>query len=220
MLSTWRPIPGCCWQPRRCLSKISPMSVCQRPPNHHRIRDGSFIPTSGHHRGKPGLPSWAMSCHPSVQSCPTGARHLQSIEVPWSRRPASNGRTKPPAMRRAPGGRVRARLHLAGEELLGAIAIEMAQHIQKNLRDARSELRAIEQRRHAVEAQCAAANGTLERLNRFRPEIRGSYQCPKCWGEKEIQSSLSKIGGTSFTTFSDVVAAALRPLCRFDRTRN
>ncbi len=60
-----------------------------------------------------------------------------------------------------------------------------------------AELLAIEQRRIETEAELKAARLARTRLLDFRPRLEHGYQCPHCWIENEMQSTLRSVPSTT-----------------------
>jgi hypothetical protein len=58
------------------------------------------------------------------------------------------------------------------------------------------ELAGIKARKAEIEAHLHSTTLRRKRLARFRPEIGGSLQCPRCWVDRETRSSLTEALGT------------------------
>jgi hypothetical protein len=83
---------------------------------------------------------------------------------------------------------------------------QIARNVTKRARARVSSLQAdlaeIEARMARVETVLNTARLSPERLSNFQPQLGGKYQCPSCWIENEVQSSLrliqSDTGGDLF----------------------
>jgi hypothetical protein len=75
-------------------------------------------------------------------------------------------------------------------------AAEILGRRQGDARVAESVLRSIKRQQIELEAAIHNVNLAQQRLVHFQPEIDGRLQCPRCWIENELRSSLTKIRGT------------------------
>jgi hypothetical protein len=75
-------------------------------------------------------------------------------------------------------------------------AAEILGRQQADARVAESVLRSIRRQQIELEATIHNVNLAQQRLVHFQPEIDGRLQCPRCWIENELRSSLTKIRGT------------------------
>jgi transposase-like protein len=79
------------------------------------------------------------------------------------------------------------------------IATELAMDAKDDLADLQRKLSAIETAKVEIEARLHIANHALERLSSF-VSIRGNdLQCPRCWINTEVISSLQPAGGGDST---------------------
>jgi hypothetical protein len=58
------------------------------------------------------------------------------------------------------------------------------------------ELADITARKAEIEAHLRSTTVLQERLARFQPETTEGLQCPRCWVDREMRSSLAKASGT------------------------
>jgi transposase-like protein len=75
------------------------------------------------------------------------------------------------------------------------IATELAMDAKDDLADLQRKLSAIKTAKVEIEARLHIANHALDRLSSF-VSIRGNdLQCPRCWINTEVISSLQPVGG-------------------------
>ena len=75
-------------------------------------------------------------------------------------------------------------------------AAEIVGRRQADGRVAQSVLLSVRRQQGELEAEIHAVRLARERFACFQPEIDGRLQCPRCWIENELRSSLTKIRGT------------------------
>jgi hypothetical protein len=79
-------------------------------------------------------------------------------------------------------------------------AAEIERHAKQRSAYLKHELAEVESRKAGIEAHLHSAMLLQERLARFQPEIDGKLQCPRCWVDREMQSSLTNALGTEKDT--------------------
>lgn len=57
----------------------------------------------------------------------------------------------------------------------------------------KADLKEIEARKLAIDAELERAQGAAKRRLNFQPRIGTKYQCPRCWVLRSVNSSLSAI---------------------------
>jgi hypothetical protein len=72
-------------------------------------------------------------------------------------------------------------------------AAEIGRRAKQRLVSLKHELAEVESRKAGIEAHLHSATLLQKRLARFRPEIEGKLQCPRCWVDREMQSSLTDV---------------------------
>lgn len=82
---------------------------------------------------------------------------------------------------------------IAGE--LHKIAIEAAEGAKARSLNLKQEYLESERQLRAKKAALDLLDSASERLAGFQPAINGDYQCPICWGEEGIRSSLKGMRG-------------------------
>ena len=75
-------------------------------------------------------------------------------------------------------------------------AAEIGRHAEQRSVYLKHELAELMARKAEIEAHLHSATVLEERLARFQPEISGSLQCPRCWVDREMRSSLIRAPGT------------------------
>jgi hypothetical protein len=75
-------------------------------------------------------------------------------------------------------------------------AAEIGRHAEQRSVFLKHELADITARKAEIEAHLHSTTVLQERLASFQPEIGGSLQCPRCWVDRETQSSLTRAPGT------------------------
>jgi hypothetical protein len=75
-------------------------------------------------------------------------------------------------------------------------AAEIGRHAKKRSIFLKHELADIKTRKAEIEAHLHSATLLRERLARFQAEIDGRLQCPRCWVDREMRSSLAEASGT------------------------
>jgi hypothetical protein len=91
-------------------------------------------------------------------------------------------------------------MSIAGE--IKKIARDVTKRARARVSSLQADLAEIEARMARVEAVLNTARLSPERLSNFQPQLGSKYQCPCCWIENEVQSSLrliqSDAGGDLF----------------------
>ena len=75
-------------------------------------------------------------------------------------------------------------------------AVEIGRHAKQRSVYLKHELAEIKARTAEIEAHLRSATLLRERLARFQAEIDGRLQCPRCWVDREVRSSLTEASGT------------------------
>jgi len=75
-------------------------------------------------------------------------------------------------------------------------AAEIGLHAEQRAVYLKHELADIMARKAEIEAHLHSTTVLQERLARFQPEIGESLQCPRCWVDREMRSSLTGAPGT------------------------
>jgi hypothetical protein len=75
-------------------------------------------------------------------------------------------------------------------------AAEIGRHAEQRSVYLKHELANITARKAEIEAHLRSTTVLQERLARFQPEIGGRLQCPRCWVDREMQSSLTRAPST------------------------
>jgi hypothetical protein len=82
---------------------------------------------------------------------------------------------------------------------LQEMAGEFARNAQCQATHLHHDLLEIERRKRQIEAKFHVANLAHDRLASFLPVLGGNFQCPGCWINNEVRSSLRPIGGGTST---------------------
>jgi transposase-like protein len=75
-------------------------------------------------------------------------------------------------------------------------AAEIGRHAKERSVYLKHELGEITARKTEIEAHLHSTTVLQERLARFQPEIGGCLQCPRCWVDREMRSSLTRAPST------------------------
>jgi hypothetical protein len=75
-------------------------------------------------------------------------------------------------------------------------AAEIGRNAEQRSVYLKHELKDITARKSELEAHLRSTTVLQERLARFQPETMEGLQCPRCWVDREMRSSLSKAPST------------------------
>ena len=75
-------------------------------------------------------------------------------------------------------------------------AAAIGRHAKERSMYLKHELEHITARKAEIEAHLHSTTVLQERLARFQPEIGGCLQCPRCWVDREMRSSLTRAPST------------------------
>jgi hypothetical protein len=84
---------------------------------------------------------------------------------------------------------------MTAEEHVTQLAEQLAAQSQSRARHLRAELLEAERKVSEIKAKLDAANLALKHLPSFQPMINGQFQCPRCWLDHELRSSLENKPG-------------------------
>jgi hypothetical protein len=107
------------------------------------------------------------------------------------------------------------------DEEIKKAAARIGQAITARLSRIQGELRHIEAKKAAIEAELRATRGAEERLFNFQPQVNCDFQCPTCWVQHEKRSVLSLGEGKTpeafwrcdFCGFEMITSAVERRAC-------
>ena len=77
-------------------------------------------------------------------------------------------------------------------------AVQIAESLKSQEASFEREILDLETQLAQARASRDAARGAVKRLADFQVQIRGNYQCPRCWIEHGIQSNLRSVPSTTY----------------------
>jgi flagellar motility protein MotE (MotC chaperone) len=82
-------------------------------------------------------------------------------------------------------------------EQLSRFAHQLADEARVRAGYYKEQLRHLEARQAEIQTSLHAANRSRKRRAKFKAEVNGHFQCPRCWINKATRSRLDPVPGTA-----------------------
>jgi hypothetical protein len=80
---------------------------------------------------------------------------------------------------------------------LSRLAYQLADEARVRADYYKEQLRLLQARQAEIQTSLAAAKLSRRRLAKFQAEVNGNFQCPRCWINQAMRSSLDPVPGMS-----------------------
>jgi len=80
---------------------------------------------------------------------------------------------------------------------LSQLAHQLADEARVRADYYKEQLRLLQARQAEIQTSLAAANLSRRRVAKFQTEVNGNFQCPRCWINQAMRSSLDPVAGSS-----------------------
>jgi hypothetical protein len=80
---------------------------------------------------------------------------------------------------------------------LSQLAYQLADEAHVRADYYKEQLRLLQARQTEIQTSLGAANLSRKRFAKFKAQVNGHLQCPRCWIDKAMRSPLDPVPGTS-----------------------